>query len=216
MVISVCQWLGVAIEMASMYLSSSSLRNLCTSAAWVCRASSSCSRPLAMCASSTSQIATSSHVGRACCSPPRWSLPRPPMPMHATRTVSFGLPNTALDAAPRAAAELIKKFLRSMEAAPVLVTVQSLIRVLTLPHFADCPPRNAATFATARSIRRERASRVAQAMCGVTRQLRAVSSGLSSAGRLHARAHPARPPRGARRSAHRPDPGRPPADRATC
>src|ERR1017187_4074522 len=35
------------------------------------------------------------------------------MPMHAMRTVSLGVPNT-LDAAPRAAAELTKKFRRSI------------------------------------------------------------------------------------------------------
>src|SRR5690242_11195157 len=49
-----------------------------------------------------------------------WSLPRPPRtfplpptPMTATRTVSFGLPKTVC-AAPRAAAEPIRKCLRFM------------------------------------------------------------------------------------------------------
>src|ERR1017187_5928441 len=44
-----------------------------------------------------------------------WSLARPPMPTTATRTASLGAPNT-LELALRAAAELMRKFLRSMDA----------------------------------------------------------------------------------------------------
>src|SRR5215475_10741323 len=92
-----------------------------------------------------------------------WSLPRPRRPMVATRMVSFGLAITDCDAAAMAAV-LMTKCRRSIE-------FYRYRRYFIT--FIGFPLKKAEMLVVAISIRRARASWVAQAMCGVTRQLRA-------------------------------------------
>src|SRR5690242_4594630 len=73
---------------------------------------------------------------------------------------------------------------RTRSVAHANIRVASRIRFVRIVYttLRGVPFRKAARFSTAASKRRERASRVAQAMWGVTRQLRAESSGLWPAG----------------------------------
>src|SRR5258708_6837902 len=117
MPMSECQWLGVAIEMASMDLSSSSLRTSVNAAGFRLPELSTSCRRLFRTFSSTSQSAAISTFGifeysRMC------ALPCPRIPTHATRTVSLMLGAPFNADAPAAAAVLIKKCLRFIFMAP--------------------------------------------------------------------------------------------------
>src|ERR1035437_6746093 len=112
MVISVCQWLGVAIEMASIGLSSRRLRSSLYIAGLFWVIFSTLPAAASSTFSSMSQSATSSTLGWPVISL-MWSLPRPRRPMVATRMVSLGLPKTVVEAA-AAAAVVRKKFRRSI------------------------------------------------------------------------------------------------------
>ncbi len=115
MAISVCQWLGVAMEMTSMVLSSSSLRMSVYVAGFFTFRLSRSFRRAARMDSSTSQIAASSVFG--CELKLRmWPAPCPRIPTQAARMVSLGLFSWLALSAPAATADDIKKYLRFIPA----------------------------------------------------------------------------------------------------
>src|SRR6266851_679907 len=113
MPMSECQWLGVAMEMASMDLSSSSLRTSVKAAGLFLPELSTSATRLLRTFSSTSQSAAISTFAIFEYS---WmcEFPCPRMPTHATRTVSLMLGPPFSADAPAAAAVLIRKCLRFM------------------------------------------------------------------------------------------------------
>ena len=117
MPMSECRWLGVAMEMASMDLSSSSLRTSVKAAGLFLPELSTSPKRLFSTFSSTSQSAAIStfaifEYSRMC------EFPCPRIPTHATRTVSLMLGPPFNADAPAAAAVLIRKCLRFMIMAP--------------------------------------------------------------------------------------------------
>src|ERR1044072_152316 len=90
MVCSACQWFGLAIEIASIDLSSRNLRTSRTVGTVFFPCLTRLPLYRSVCESSTSTSPANSTFGRDVHAP-TWLAPRPPHPTTATRTVSFGL-----------------------------------------------------------------------------------------------------------------------------
>src|SRR5438477_956216 len=136
MVCMVCKWLGVASEMASIDLSSSSLRRSVTAVGAFPRLDSTKLAALFNTSWSTSHTATRSTFGKLV-NAFRWDLPRPRSPAQAMRTVSLGFLG-ALRAVPIAAADVMKKSLRFIG---VFLRILLGLVKMSLPKRTSAPPK---------------------------------------------------------------------------